>query len=140
MTPTPATHGHGHRGKVLVVDDSSMMRFLCTTYLRRGGFEVVEAVSGHTALDALELFEPDVVVTDFNMPGLDGFGLIERLKDCVARPEVILITASGEMEVAVRARDMGAHDCLTKPLPGADQLVQTVERAVEKKRGRDARS
>jgi two-component system cell cycle response regulator len=128
---------HVSRGRVLVVDDSKTIRVILCTYLKTHGFEVAEAGDGEAALRCLEAGEFDVIVTDLMMPALDGFGLIEAIKARDVPAEIILVTNNAEQDAVVRALRLGAHDFLTKPLPGADAVVLTVTRALEKKRLKD---
>jgi diguanylate cyclase (GGDEF)-like protein len=81
----------------------------------------------------------DVVITDLRMPELDGFGLLEAVKRKSTGPEVILLTGTHaqDMSSAIRALRMGAHDFLTKPPSGPDEVIVAVDRAVEKKRMRE---
>jgi diguanylate cyclase (GGDEF)-like protein len=127
-------------GRVLIVDDSPIVRALVGGYLRNAGFSVEEAGDGAEALRRLESHTFDVIITDLRMPELDGFGLLEAVKRKNAGPEVILLTGTHahDMGSAIRALRLGAHDFLTKPPSGPDEVIVTVDRAVEKKRLREA--
>jgi two-component system, cell cycle response regulator len=127
-------------GRVLIVDDSPIVRALVGGYLRNAGFSVEEADNGAEALRRLESHTFDVIITDLRMPELDGFGLLEAVKRKNAGPEVILLTGTHahDMGSAIRALRLGAHDFLTKPPSGPDEVIVTVDRAVEKKRLREA--
>ena len=86
----------------------------------------------HTAEAALELIAQrpaDLVLSDVRMPGMDGLSLLEKLKTCCPRAKVILFTAFGTIETAVRAMRLGALDYLTKPFDN-DELLAVVERAL----------
>jgi diguanylate cyclase (GGDEF)-like protein len=126
-------------GRVLLVDDSATIRKLIGGYLRRGGFEVVEAPDGRAALDMEAQGDYDVVLTDLSMPVLDGFGVLETIKSRATGPEVIILTgtAATDMASAVRALRLGAHDYLTKPPSNSEEVVLAVGRAIEKKRLRE---
>ncbi len=126
--------------RVLVVDDSRVVRVVVKGYLRSTGYAVDEAGDGISALQLLDAGSYDVVVSDLVMPGMDGLGLLQALRERPNRPEVILLTGSptAEMDLANRALHLGAHDYLTKPPAGPDIVVLAVERALEKKRLRDA--
>ncbi|MCW2370595.1 response regulator [Sphingobium sp. B11D3D] len=104
--------------KVLTVDDSRSMRALLRMTLTGGGYEVIEAEDGQAALDWLEANEADLVITDINMPRLDGFGFIETLRAQgrrhVDRPVLVLTTEYSE-EKRARAREVGATGWLVKP-------------------------
>ncbi|MFM2302384.1 MAG: hypothetical protein RLZZ84_2120, partial [Pseudomonadota bacterium] len=92
--------------RILTVDDSPSMRALLNHALSGQGFDVSQAEDGMAALDWLAMNEVDVVITDINMPRLDGFGLIERLREGSRhrdRPILVLTTESSE-EKKARAR------------------------------------
>jgi PAS domain S-box-containing protein len=127
-------------GRVLVVDDSRVVRTVVAEGLRRAGHEVDEAPDGSAAVELLDRDCYDVVMTDLHMPGLDGFGLLDSVKRGDSGTEVIILTGTHAQDItaALRALRSGAHDFLTKPLQGADQAVLSVERAIEKKRHREA--
>lgn len=123
--------------RVLVVDDSAIVRRIIAGYLRDAGHQVGEAQDGAEALKQLGFDRFDVVLTDLQMPVLDGFGLLDGIRSRSLDTEVIILTGSDDMESAVRALRSGAHDFLRKPPSGALEVVLTVERAAEKKRLRD---
>jgi two-component system cell cycle response regulator len=129
-----------HHGQILIVDDSPVVRALVGGFLRNAGYTVEEADNGVDALSRLEKHAFDVVITDLRMPEMDGFGLLEAVKRKGAGPEVILLTGTHaqDMSSAIRALRLGAHDFLTKPPAGPDEVIVAVDRAVEKKRLREA--
>ena len=115
--------------RVLTVDDSASMRALLNHALSSRGFAVTQANDGQAALEWLALDEVDVIITDINMPRLDGFGLIERLRSGTRhrdRPILVLSTESSE-EKKARARAAGATGWIVKPFD-ADKLVAAVRR------------
>jgi PAS domain S-box-containing protein len=131
------------KGRVLVVDDSRFIREFVAQILVSAGYEVAQAEDGLVALRKLESEQYDVIVTDLNMPMLNGFAVLEKVKLRRLDSEVIILTGSHakDMNAAIRALRLGAHDYLTKPLIGpenADQTVLAVERALEKKRQLEA--
>jgi diguanylate cyclase (GGDEF)-like protein len=119
---------------VLVVDDSALVRMAVATRLRAEGYEVVEASDGAEALARYSERAVPVVVTDINMPRLDGLGLLERLRQSELPPEVILLTASraDDASAAIQALRLGAHDYLAKDDAGGDSVVLAVRRAAER--------
>jgi len=127
-------------GNVLVVDDSVVIRAIVGHCLRGAGFTVAEAENGAVALRMLEREDYDVVVTDLQMPEMGGMGVLAAVRQRAIPTEVVILTGSHaqDMEAAVRALRLGAHDFLTKPPSGPEVVVLTVQRAVEKKRLRDA--
>ena len=118
---------------VLVVDDKSLMRESMELTLRRARHEVQTVASGHAALAAMAADRFDVVVTDLKMARMDGVALLGKIKAKWPETQVILITAFGSIDVAVRAMKAGAIDFLQKPFK-ADHLAAVVERAVEHRR------
>ncbi|HZU62573.1 MAG TPA: response regulator [Novosphingobium sp.] len=115
--------------RILTVDDSASMRALLNHALTSQGFDVAQAEDGEVALEWLALNEVDVVITDINMPRLDGFGLIERLRQGNRhrdRPILVLTTESSE-EKKTRARQAGATGWIVKPFD-PEKLVAAVRR------------
>lgn len=105
-------------GRVLVVDDMEANRQLIRKMLARDGHEVLEAENGHQALEMARTTEPDVVVLDVMMPGIDGFETCATLK---AQPEtrltpVVLVTALRDRTDRMRGIEAGADDFLSKPV------------------------
>ena len=115
---------------VLIVDDKEMMRDSVASTLARAGFEVQTASDGAGALERIAQQRPEAVVTDMRMPGMTGVELVERIRLIDEDLPVILMTAFGTIDTAVRAMRLGAFDYLTKPFEG-DELVIAVKRAIE---------
>ncbi len=128
------------RGSVLVADDSRLVRSIVASYLKTAGYGVEEAENGEAAMRLLSRGTFDVIITDLRMPELDGFGVLAAVKRLGLTVEVIILTGAHaqDMSSAVRALRLGAHDYLTKPPASADEVILTVERAIEKKRLREA--
>ncbi|MFZ4601753.1 MAG: response regulator [Caulobacterales bacterium] len=114
---------------ILTIDDSRTMRDMLKFALDEAGYTVVQAEDGLAGLEALEAHAPDVVITDINMPRLDGFGVIERVR---ANPKhrglpVLVLTTESAPEKKARAREAGATGWIVKPFdPG--KLVDVVRR------------
>jgi two-component system cell cycle response regulator len=143
MSEEPIVEGvrpTGQRGSVLVVDDSRLVRSMVAMHLKTAGFAVEEAENGEAAMRLLSRGAFDVIITDLRMPELDGFGVLAAVKRMGLAVEVIILTGAHaqDMSSAVRALRLGAHDYLTKPPASADEVILTVERAIEKKRLREA--
>src|SRR5215475_15951614 len=111
--------------KVLVVDDEVGMLTLLRNYLTREGYEIHTAPSGETALQFLEEYDFDVVLTDLRMGGMDGLGLVREIHATRPESQVVLMTAFGGIDVAVEAVKAGAYHFVTKPvkLPEVGALV-----------------
>ena len=116
--------------KVLIVDDKQMMRDSVGATLQRGGYQVVAAADGNSALAMLARHRPAAVVTDLKMPEMDGLELLKRMRSVDDHLPVLIMTAFGSIGGAVQAIKQGAFDFLPKPFEG-DQLVMAVRRAVE---------
>ncbi|WP_443026199.1 MULTISPECIES: response regulator [unclassified Sphingomonas] len=115
--------------RILTVDDSASMRALLKHALTAEGFDVDQAVDGIDALSRLSVADYDVVITDINMPNLDGFGLIERVRGQglhQGRPILVLTTESSD-EKKARARAAGATGWIVKPFDAA-KLATAVRR------------
>jgi len=115
--------------KLLVVDDESNARNALAELLRDEGFEVETANDGFDALGKVARFHPHVVITDLDMPGLDGVELVVRVRTAVDPPSVIGITSFGESTRAVFALRAGATDYLTKPIR-FDELLAVLATAI----------
>lgn len=116
--------------KILVVDDKQIMRDSVGTTLQRGGYKVVVASDGETAMRMVDEHHPAMVVSDLKMPGMGGIQLLEHLKQKDKHLPVLLMTAFGTIETAVEAMRLGAYDFIQKPFD-AEQLVQLVRSGVE---------
>jgi two-component system, chemotaxis family, chemotaxis protein CheY len=117
--------------RILAVDDSPTMRGLIGAALTPNGFEVHFACDGIEGLARLAEAEPDLVITDINMPRLDGFGVIEGVrKDPTygSLPVLVLTTESGE-ELKARARKAGATGWIVKPFDD-QRLVAVINRVL----------
>ncbi|MEU7218994.1 response regulator transcription factor [Nocardia iowensis] len=101
--------------RVLVVDDEPMILELLRTSLRYQGFEVATALSGNEGLDMTRRFRPDVLIVDVMMPGMDGFGLLRRLRAGGFDAPVLFLTARDQVEAKLTGLSLGADDYVTKP-------------------------
>ncbi len=122
--------------KLLVVDDDNLIRRSLSEVLRIEGYDVAEATSGGDALRQLANVAPDLVITDFNMPELDGMQLLRELHARKPELPVILITGYGTVEQAVEAMKSGAYDYVSKPIID-DEMKMVIRRALDE---RDLRS
>ena len=101
---------------ILFVDDESGIRGVARVYLEDAGYRVETAQNADEALLRCEAFAPQILVTDIRMPGMDGIALLEAVKQRFPDIEVIVVTAFGDMDVAIRALRLDASDFITKPL------------------------
>ena len=111
--------------KVLIVDDEASQRSGLAAMVSAWGMTARTASDGQDALVKLSDFPADVIVTDLNMPGLDGFGLLQKLRDSGDMPPAIVLTAYGNIETAVKTvHELGAYWFLEKPIqPGAMEVL-----------------
>ena len=114
---------------VLTVDDSRAMRDMLRHSLLAAGFRVLQAEDGLHGLEVLETERPDVIVTDINMPRMDGFGFIEAVRADEARraTPVLVLTTEVDAEKKNRARAAGATGWIVKPFDPV-KLVEAIRR------------
>ena len=117
--------------KILIVDDEAAQRRIMGDILKAAGHRIVLAESVDQAEEGIADFQPDVVLTDMKMPGRGGLALVEALGKLPVPPEVVVITAFGTVDTAVKAMRLGAYDYLTKPIE-KEELLLVAERAAEK--------
>ena len=103
--------------RVLVIDDEAPIRLLCRVNLEAEGMEVLEASDGPTGLEKARNEEPDVILLDVMMPGLDGWQVAEELLDSDSTNSIPIVFLTARAEVRDRARglDLGGIDYVTKP-------------------------
>jgi two-component system, chemotaxis family, chemotaxis protein CheY len=117
--------------RILAVDDSPTMRGLIGAALAPSGFDLHFAADGIEGLERLAVAAPDLVITDINMPRLDGFGVIEGVRrdpTYGSLPVLVLTTESGE-DLKARARSAGATGWIVKPFDD-QRLVAVINRVL----------
>jgi DNA-binding response OmpR family regulator len=119
--------------RVLIVDDEADIRGLLRQLLERSGRLVKEAGDGREALRTLHTWRPDLVVLDIQMPGLDGYTTLERIRDLTDVP-VLMLSARGTEIDKVRGLKAGADDYVTKPF-GRAELLARVEALLRRRGG-----
>jgi two-component system response regulator AtoC len=117
--------------RVLVVDDEENLRLVLRTLLRRHGYEVETAPTGEEALTLVDSFGPDVVLTDVRMPKMGGLDLLTTLKAKGNEATVIVMSAYGNMDLALEAMKSGAYDYVQKPFK-PDEIVLALKKAEER--------
>jgi two-component system NtrC family response regulator/two-component system response regulator HydG len=120
------------KGRVVVIDDEVNAAAALETLLREDGYDVARAHDARGGLQLLEKTDPDVVLTDLRMPGMDGLELLAKIKQIRPETMVILMTAYGTVKTAVKAMKLGAEDYLSKPID-IEELQVVLEKAVERK-------
>ncbi len=122
------------RARVVMVDDDDGSRAAMATGLRRVGYDVVECDSGEAAVRLLESGEAaDALITDVRMPGIDGYEVVRRARALKEELAILMVTAFGDVDGAVRALQGGADDYLTKPL-NLLELRKRVELQLDRRR------
>ncbi|HET8932709.1 MAG TPA: sigma-54 dependent transcriptional regulator [Polyangiales bacterium] len=121
------------RGRILVVDDETNARNALAELLRDEGYTVDTAPDGFKALPKLEELEPDLLLTDLKMPGIDGIELMRKAQNADADLVTVVMTAYGAVDTAVMAMREGAADYITKPI-NFEELAIVLERALERRR------
>lgn len=106
--------------RILVVEDDEAIREGLADALRSEGYEVLTAATGHDGLHLGLREDPDLVVLDINLPGLDGFEVLRRLRADAVETPVLLLTARGLERDRVRGLDLGADDYVVKPFNPAE--------------------
>ena len=128
MSESKVNSGHF----VLIVDDEPMARTLLRLMLVRAGFNVAEAKDGFDALQQVKNHQPDVVVLDVMMPGMDGFSVCKSLRSDhnTETMPVIMLSAKTDLESINKGLDAGANKYLTKPISPED-LTRHVREVLE---------
>jgi DNA-binding response OmpR family regulator len=109
--------------RILVVDDEPRYVRLMEANLISEGYDVLKAYDGQNAVEMVADNQPDLVLLDVMMPGLDGFGACERIREFSTIP-IIMVTAKGEEQDRVRGLDVGADDYIVKPFSATEVLAR----------------
>jgi DNA-binding NtrC family response regulator len=118
--------------KVLIVDDQENQRSILGEILTsEGQLTVFQAGTAEEAMSAIRTHLPEVVLTDLKMPGKSGLSLLEEISTLTAPPEVIVITAFGSIETAIKATKLGAYDYINKPVK-PEEVLFLIKKAREK--------
>lgn len=114
---------------ILAVDDSSGVRKMVKFALKTKGHDVVTAVDGREGLEKLMERDYELIILDINMPRLDGFGLLDKLKRIPEKADIpiLMLTTEGQEEDKDKALGMGANTYMVKPFKPTE-LISTVER------------
>ncbi|MGH7327096.1 MAG: sigma-54-dependent transcriptional regulator, partial [Polyangiaceae bacterium] len=117
--------------RVLVVDDEENIRIVLRALLRKNGYEVEIADSGESALALVDTFGPDVILTDVRMPKMGGLDLLATLRAKQHPATVIVMSAYGNVDLALEAMKAGAYDYVGKPFK-PDEIVLALKKAEER--------
>ena len=122
--------------KVLVVEDDNNIAELLRLYLQKDGFEVSHAADGGKAVEMAREIQPDLVLLDIMLPGMDGWQVCRELRKTMKMP-IIMLTAKGETEDKVSGLEMGADDYIVKPFEVKELLARV--HAVLRRTGDDGK-
>ncbi|OMF37830.1 DNA-binding response regulator [Paenibacillus sp. FSL H8-0548] len=109
--------------KIIVVDDDPNIRELVSLFLKREGYQVIEAIDGVDALEKLEAVRPELAIIDVMMPRMDGWALCAAMRSSYDIP-LLLLTAKGETTQKVKGFELGADDYMVKPFDPPELIVR----------------
>ncbi|MBW2064987.1 MAG: sigma-54-dependent Fis family transcriptional regulator [Deltaproteobacteria bacterium] len=115
---------------ILIVEDGKTQRTLLRDFLGEAGYRIVEAEKGENAISRVQADYFDLVLLDYKLPGMDGMEVLQQIKLINPEIDVIMMTAYGTVETAVKAMKLGAVDYITKPVE-LDELLLVIERISE---------
>jgi two-component system response regulator AtoC len=119
--------------KILVIDDEPIMRDSLEVALKTSGYDVITARTGEEGLERFQKEDPDIVLLDHWLPGINGDEVLRRIKEGDPEVPVIIMTAQGSIEMAVSSMKMGAFDFLVKPF-NLDQVEDLIKRGLDRVR------
>ena len=125
--------------RILVVDDEDALREMLGDALRLSGFEVLEATDGLKALALLQKENVDLIVSDVNMPGMDGYEMLTQLRAQGDNTPAIMLTARRERQDVTKGLKLGADDYVTKPF-GLEELILRVNAVLRRTLGATSHS
>lgn len=120
-------------GKILVIEDEESIQTIIRTYLENAGFRVQCVGDGRDGLALAQTTDPDLVVLDLNLPGMDGLDVATRLRE-TSDVYILMLTARGEEIDRISGLRLGADDYLTKPF-SPRELVARIEAILRRRRG-----
>ena len=119
--------------KILIVDDEESFRIVVRMLLEKEKHHILDAASGRDALRVIERDKPDLVLLDVMMPDMTGIQVLEEIRERHPGVDVIMVTAYGNLEIAVDALRLGAYDFIQKPMDN-EELLASINRCLEKRR------
>lgn len=123
-------------GKILIVDDEAGVRDLLGDALKMAGFETYVAQDGLTALTMQRKHEPELMIIDINMPKMDGFELVERMRTSGIETPVLMLSARGDRTDVTNGLRIGADDYVKKPF-GLEELVLRINAILRRTRSQE---
>ncbi len=119
--------------RILIVEDDATLRETFRRFLSRRGYDVSTSETAERGFRIVKEFEPDIVITDVQLPGMDGLELLSRLRSALPELDVLVVTGHEDMRTAIEAMKAGAYDYLVKPLE-LDELAVVLQRCAEDRR------
>ncbi len=120
--------------KILIIDDEAMLRMSLRNFFEDENCIVLEAANGVEGIEICLRERPDLVLTDLRMPVMDGFGVIERLKQELPELPIVVVSGQGSLSDVITAIRLGAWDYITKPILKLDELTIVVQRVLDRAR------
>ena len=117
---------------ILLVDDDAAFRQIMASELKRLGYTIVAAATGEEAIQRTPQVEPDVVLLDLQLPGMNGLEVLKTIHASTPAAEVIMLTGHGSIDTAIESIRVGAFDYVVKPCP-LDELQVRIQRAIERR-------
>lgn len=122
--------------KVLLVEDDSFLREICSKKLVKEGFTVFEAIDGEQVVQEIESIEPDIVLLDIILPAIDGFGVLKNIREHtngkINQIPVIMLSNLGQEDDIKKAMEMGANNYLVKAHFTTDEIVEKIKKLLNK--------
>ena len=116
--------------KILIVEDEKNMVWALSNALKEENYHIESVLRGDQAIDAIEKLDPDLVLLDIKLPGLDGISVLSQIRNLGNDLPVIMMTAHGTLDTAIQAIKLGATDYLSKPFD-LEEMKITVKKALE---------
>ena len=115
--------------KILIIDDNKLILKTLKTTLSKAGYAIIEAEDGEAGLLLIRSEHPDLVITDYQMPGIDGLEVLSEIRKLKINLPVILLTGFGDIVLTIKSIQLGAFDYLEKPFSPV-QLISTIQHAL----------
>lgn len=115
--------------RILVIDDDTDICLLLRRFLSKNGYDVAIAHNGTDGVATLEMFRPDLVLTDFRLGDMDGVQILSHIKSKFPSVPVLIITGYSDIKIAIEVMKQGAYDYITKPL-FPDEILLTIKKAL----------
>lgn len=120
--------------RILTIDDENMVREILTAYLEDSGFKVIQANDGQTGIELIRSHQPDLVLCDLRMPGMDGLQVLATVTREFPELPILVVSGMGGMSDAIQALKLGAWDYVTKPIEDMAVLEHAIDHALERAR------